>query len=62
MEKKLQRIKSKGVIGGVCAGFAEYFGIDVTIVRLIWVFLTFCGLAGLLIYIIALIVVPVGDK
>ncbi|MBQ5996727.1 MAG: PspC domain-containing protein [Bacteroidales bacterium] len=62
MEKKLQRIKSKGVIGGVCAGFAEYFGIDVTIVRLIWVFLTFCGLAGLLIYIIALIVVPVGNK
>lgn len=62
MEKKIQRIKSKGVIGGVCAGFAEYFGIDVIIVRLIWVFLTFCGFAGLLLYILALIIIPVADK
>ena len=62
MEKKLQRIKSKGVIGGVCAGFAEYFGIDVTIVRLLWVFLTFCGLAGLLLYIVALVIIPVSGK
>ncbi|MCR5713843.1 MAG: PspC domain-containing protein [Bacteroidales bacterium] len=62
MEKKIYRIKSKGVIGGVCAGFSEYLGIDVTIVRLIWVLLGFFGCAGLLLYIVALIIMPVSGE
>jgi len=50
---------SEKKIGGVCAGFAEYFEMDVTLVRLIWVALVLippfpAGIA----YIIAWIVLP----
>ena len=46
-------------IAGVCAGFAEYFDLDVTIVRVVWLILAICGGgAGVLAYIIAWIVMP----
>lgn len=57
--KKLYRIPSEGMIGGVCAGLGEYLAIDVTIVRLIFVLLTLAGMSGLLIYIIMLLIVPI---
>ena len=62
MEKKIYRLKKKGIIGGVCAGFAAYLDIDVVIVRLIWVALGFCGFAGLLLYIVALFIMPVRNE
>ena len=43
---------------GVCAGVAEYFNIDPTVVRLIWAVLGCCG-GGLLAYIIAAVIIPV---
>ena len=47
------------MIGGVCGGLAEYFGVDPVIVRLIAVLLLLPGgLPGLLPYIIMWIVVP----
>lgn len=54
--KKLYRVEDGKMIAGVCAGLAEYFDIDVTIVRLGWVLLTVFAGAGILAYIIALIV------
>jgi len=57
--KKLYRIPSEGMIGGVCAGLAEYFDMDPTVMRLIFVLLTLAGFSGVLIYIIMLLVVPV---
>ena len=45
------------MICGVCAGVAEYFGIDPTIVRLIWAALALSG-TGNLLYIVAAIVMP----
>lgn len=46
-------------IAGVCAGFAEYFDLDVTIVRVVWLILAiFGGGTGVLAYIIAWIVMP----
>ena len=45
-------------IAGVCGGIAEYFEIDSTIVRLAWVLFTLFVGAGLLGYIIALLVMP----
>ncbi len=56
--KKLYRSKHDKLLGGVCAGVAEYFNIDPTIVRLIWVFITLAYGAGLLLYIIMWILVP----
>ena len=46
------------MIGGVCAGLAEFFNIDPTIVRLIFVILLLTGTAGFWIYVIMLVVVP----
>ena len=42
---------------GVCAGLAEYLGIDPTVVRLIWAALGLTG-TGILLYIIAALVMP----
>lgn len=57
MDKKLTK-SSNRMLCGVCAGLAEYFGIDPTVVRLLWVILTFCGGSGILAYIIAAIIIP----
>lgn len=46
------------MIAGVCGGLAEYFRVDVTLVRLLWVLLAFSGGAGVLAYIVALFIVP----
>jgi phage shock protein C len=43
---------------GVCGGIAEYFDIDPTLVRLVWVIITLMGGAGILAYIIAAIIIP----
>ena len=56
--KKLYRTNEGKMIGGVCAGIAEYFNIDPTVVRLAWVIFLFLGTAGLWAYIIALIIMP----
>ena len=56
--RKLYRLPDEGMLGGVCAGLGEYFNIDPTIVRLIFVFLALAGMSGVLIYLILLIVVP----
>lgn len=43
---------------GVCGGIAEFFNIDSTIIRLIWVLLVVCFGTGILAYIIATLVIP----
>lgn len=58
MERKLYRDESRKVIGGVCAGLADYFGVDVSIVRLIFVLALIAKGGGLMIYIILWIVLP----
>lgn len=57
--KRLYRSTKDKILGGVCGGVAEYFDVDPTIVRLIWILLTLAWGAGLLLYIIAWIIVPV---
>lgn len=58
MEKKLCRARGERKIAGVCGGIAEYFGIDATVVRLLWVLFSLLGGSGLLAYIIAAIIMP----
>jgi len=58
MNKKLVRSNNR-MLAGVCAGFADYMGIDVTAARLGFAALTiFTSFAGVLFYIIAWIVMP----
>ncbi|MCD6551287.1 PspC domain-containing protein [Thermotoga sp.] len=56
--KQLKRSKKNRIIAGVCGGIAEYFGIDPTLVRLIWVLITLAWGAGLLLYIVAWLIMP----
>lgn len=56
--KKLYRSNTDRKLCGVCGGLAEYFDIDPTIIRLIFVFLTLFGGGGLLIYLICALVIP----
>ena len=57
--KKLVRPKDGRVIAGVAMGLANYFDVDVTVIRLLWVFLLIPGgLPGLLPYLICWIVIP----
>lgn len=59
MEKKrLYRSRTDKKICGVCAGVANYFGIDPTIVRLIWGVLALAYGTGVLAYLVAAFVLP----
>ena len=55
--KRLYKSSNKKICG-VCAGIAEYFDIDPTLVRLAWILFTACAGSGILAYIIAAIVMP----
>lgn len=57
METRLARSASDKMIGGVCGGLARYFGIDTTIVRLVFVLAVLSGLSPL-IYLVLWIVMP----
>lgn len=56
--KKLYRSADDNVIAGVCGGLADYFKIDSTLVRIIFVLLSLGGGSGILIYLIMWLVVP----
>ena len=58
MTKKLYKSRTDKKICGVCGGIADYFGIDSTIIRLIWAVLILCFGTGLLAYLIAALVMP----
>jgi len=57
-KKKLYRSRTERMIAGVCGGLAEYFSIDPTWVRLIFILLFFAGGCALLIYIIMWVIIP----
>jgi len=62
MEKRLYRSRSDRIVWGVCGGLAKYFGIDPTIVRVIFVLLIFANGLGLLAYVILAIIVPLESS
>ena len=58
-EGRLSRSRDDVKIAGVCAGFARYLGVDVTLVRILWVILTIFSIGiGLIVYITCWIVMP----
>lgn len=58
MKKTLYRVNENKMIAGVCAGFAEYFNVDVTWIRLALVLFCLMGGSGLIAYIVAAIIMP----
>ena len=63
MAKKLTRSEENKMIGGVCAGFGDYFDIDYTLVRLIFVALGLMTVLFpmLVFYVVAWIVIPSAE-
>ena len=55
---KLFRSTKNSVIGGVCAGVAEFFGLDVKLVRIAWLVAVLFAGVGVLLYLILLLILP----
>lgn len=60
MNKKVYRSKTDVKISGVCGGIAEYFNIDATLIRLLWVIVSFMSglFMGLVAYVVCVFVIP----
>ncbi len=57
--QRLYRIPEEGIIAGVCAGLGDYFDIDVTLVRVVFVVMTFASAGfGILLYVLLAILTP----
>ncbi|MDO5754742.1 MAG: PspC domain-containing protein [Tissierellia bacterium] len=56
--KRLYRSTEDKMIGGVCGGIAEYFGIDPSIVRILLLFLFLFGGSGGLLYLLCWLILP----
>jgi phage shock protein PspC (stress-responsive transcriptional regulator) len=57
-QKRLYRDDDDGIVGGVAAGLAHYFGVDPVVVRIIFVLMVVLGGSGVLLYIILWVVIP----
>ena len=64
MSRKLARSQNDKMIGGVCGGFAEYFGWAPWIVRFVYVLVTILSAAfpGILIYLLLWFLMPKQDQ
>ena len=61
MEKRFTRSRRDKKIAGVCGGLAQYFDIDATLVRVVFVLLALFSGGGLLLYVILWLVMPQGE-
>ncbi len=56
--KQLVRPQQGRILFGVCAGLGQYFNMDPTLVRILWVLLSMLAGSGLLLYVILAIIMP----
>lgn len=61
MEMRLHRVRSKAMLGGVCAGLALYMKVDVTIVRLVFILLAVLPGFGVLLYFALWFLLPTEE-
>jgi phage shock protein C len=60
-ERRLTRSRSNRIVAGVCAGLADYVGIDRVLVRVVFVVLAFGAGLGVAVYVIAWVLIPEED-
>ena len=61
--KRLTKSRTDSMVSGVCGGIAEYFGIDSTLVRAVYLILTFMGAGSpILLYILLAFIIPEGNN
>ncbi|MBW4890985.1 PspC domain-containing protein [Mucilaginibacter sp. HMF5004] len=58
MENRLYRDENRKVLGGVCAGLADYFNIDISLMRVIFIFANVCAGLSFWVYIVMWVVIP----
>ena len=56
--RKLYRSKTNRQVAGVCGGLAEYFNLDATLIRVLFVLLAVLGGSGVVLYVAMWIIVP----
>ena len=56
--RKLYRSKTNRQLAGVCGGLAEYFNLDATLIRVLFVVLAVLGGSGVVLYVAMWIIVP----
>lgn len=60
--RKLYRSRSQRMLAGVCGGLAEYFSLDATLIRVLFLVLAVFGGSGLVIYVVMWLIVPDASK
>ena len=60
--RKLYRSRNQRMVAGVCGGLADYFDIDPTVIRVLFLILAVFGGSGLVVYLVMWIVVPDASK
>jgi phage shock protein C len=60
--RRLTRSETERMVAGVCGGLGEYFGIDATIVRIVFVLLAVFGGSGVVLYLALWLIVPRASK
>lgn len=58
MEKRLYRSSDNKIIFGICGGIGEYFNIDPTLIRLVFLMMCFMLGGGFIVYLIAALIMP----
>jgi phage shock protein C len=56
--RKLYRSRTNRQVAGVCGGLAQYFNIDATLIRVLFILLAVLGGSGLVLYLAMWIIVP----
>ena len=60
--RKLYRSRNQRMLAGVCGGLAEYFNVDATMIRVLFLALAVFGGSGLVIYMVMWLIVPDVNK
>jgi phage shock protein C len=60
--RKLYRSQNQRMLAGVCGGLAEYFNVDATLIRVLFLVLAVFGGTGLVIYVVMWLIVPDVSK
>ena len=60
MNRKLYKSNQNKMIAGVCGGLGEFFDVDPTLIRLLWVIFALAAGSGLLVDIASAIIIPEG--
>lgn len=62
-DRKLRRPRNGRMLAGVCAGLADFFGLDVSLVRIVYALATICtAFSGVIIYFLLVLIVPEEDN